>query len=229
MGPSTRDSPPASARLGGEPGLAEMQSRRTRLPAGQQPGLRCPRRRPARARRPRHAEAPWPRRACGRTTSPAADEGLAAGGTDRARRRRRPAPLGRPGCYVRAQPSAQMTQPRRARAWHLSRPPGLSGHSGTAYRRLELIRTGAGMLRVMTSLVDRLLPDQVAAHPAAAATDTTPAPRRAPRRPGPGPGGRAHLHARTSTPGASCRPRSWAAARLPPAGGGWTSGQGGGV
>jgi transposase len=41
----------------------------------------------------------------------------------------------------------------------------------------------------------------VAARPAAAATDTTPAPRRGPApRPGPQLRGRAHLHARTSTP-----------------------------
>jgi hypothetical protein len=35
--------------------------------------------------------------------------------------------------------------------------------------------------------------------------------------------------ARTPTPGRCCRPRSWAAARPPPAGGAWMSGQGGRV
>ena len=45
-----------------------------------------------------------------------------------------------------------------------------------------MIRTGAGMLPVMTSLVDRLLPDQLWQRIQPLLPDTTPAPRRAPRR-----------------------------------------------
>jgi transposase len=83
----------------------------------------------------------------------------------------------------------------------------------------------------MTTLADRLLPDQLWQRlhpllPLPPSRERGGAPRTVPDR---ACMAAIIFMARTSTPGACCRPRNWAVARPPPAGGGWTSGPAPGV